>query len=266
MQIHPKRLSWISKRLSWILIGFVLLLGVILALRYRSHSLIDSVKVKIIENPNGLKFVEEEDVKQLIYNKFNHYLEQQPVGSIDVGALEAALKDNFIKEAEVYIDAQNCVHIEITQREPMLRVVETSGETYYLDANGEAIKAPQIGTSGKYAARVLVLTGDLGKFAANYKELPTSRLRKAFELAQYIQKSEFLRAQIEQIHTEANGEVTLVPKVGDHLLPFGAPDERIEEKFKHLEIFYKEGLSREGWDKYKSVSLAYKKQIVAKKR
>jgi cell division protein FtsQ len=257
MEIHPKRLSWISKRLSWILLGFILLLGIILALHYRSRSLIETVKIKIIENPNGLKFVEEEDVIKIIQDKLNISLGGQPIGT---------LKDNFIQDAEVYIDAQNSVHIEITQREPMLRVVETSGETYYLDKNGEAIKDAQIGTSGKYAARVLVLTGDLGKYAANYKELSTSRLRKAFELAQYIQKSEFLRAQIEQIHTEANGEVILVPKVGDHLIPFGAANERIEEKFKHLEIFYKEGLSREGWDKYKSVSLAYKKQIVAKKR
>ncbi len=266
MEIHPKRLTWISKRLSWILIGFVLLLGIILALRYRSRSLIQTVKVKMVKNPNGLKFVEEADVIELIKNKLNVDLKKQPVGSIDVENLETILKDNFIKSAEVYIDAQNCVHIEIVQRQPMLRVIETSGETYYLDETGAAIKAPQIGTNGKYAARVLVLTGDLGKFAPNYKELATSRLRKAFELAEYIQKSEFLRAQIEQIHTEANGEVILVPKVGDHLLPFGEPDERVGEKFKHLEIFYKEGLSREGWDKYKTVSLGYKNQIVAKKR
>ena len=36
----------------------------------------------------------------------------------------------------------------------------------------------------------------------------------------------------------------------------------LEDKFKRLELFYRYGLKKVGWDKYKTVNLSFKGQIV----
>lgn len=262
MQVHPKRMQWIIKRLTWVGGGFVILLLVIIAIRYRNQSRIDAVQIDIEANNDELKFTQPDDIRSLLIKNFGNALEGQALGKVNAESIEKALKDNeFIKDANVYVDALNKVHISVSQREPMVRVMDVSDPSYYLDINGKRIP-----TSDKFTARVLVITGDIGIFAENYQELETSRLRKVFNLAKYVHNDPFLKAQIEQIHIDHVGEVTLVPKLGDHLIHFGYPDEDVEAKFKHLEIFYKEGLAREGWDKYRSISIAYKNQVVAKKR
>jgi cell division protein FtsQ len=262
MQVHPKRFWRITKRLSWAFALLVVLLVLFGALRYKQNSIVGRVNIEIIENPNDLKFVVEQDVKDIIFKEFGHYIEGQPIGKVQVEAVEKALeKDGFIGQATVYIDAQNTVNIKITQRQPLVRVIDIADPHYYLDALGQ-----RIDISPKYAARVLAITGDLGVFAPNYLEIDNSRLRKAFLLAQYISKDPFWNAQIEQIHIDYSGEATLTPKIGDHIIPFGAPDKDIEIKFKKLATFYKEAMPHEGWNEYKSISVAYKNQIVAKKR
>ena len=42
--------------------------------------------------------------------------------------------------------------------------------------------------------------------------------------------------------------------------------DNMEEKFHKLEIFYAEGLSYTGWDKYETIKLDYKGQIVCEKK
>jgi cell division protein FtsQ len=189
-------------------------------------------------------------------------MEGQPLGKINVQDLEKTLeKDGFIRQADVYIDAQNTLHIRIIQRQPAVRVIDISDAPYYLDAEGK-----RIAISPKYSARVLAITGDLGVFAENYQEIDNSRLRKTFLLAKFISSHPFWSAQIEQIHIDYSGDATLSPKIGDHVIPFGQPDVDIEDKLQRLEAFYKEAMPREGWNEYKSLSVAYKNQVVAKKR
>ena len=71
----------------------------------------------------------------------------------------------------------------------------------------------------------------------------------------------FLRPLIEQIDMDKRGDMTLVPKLGHHTIAFGN-DERIEEKFRYLRIFYKEALPYHGWEKYSEISLKYAGQVV----
>lgn len=262
MKIHPKRFLFIAKRLSWAFVALVVVLVLFGAYRYRQNSIIEKLSIDIVDNPNDLRFIQSDDVRDLIFKEFGHYIEGQPVGKINVQDVEKTLeKDGFIKQADVYIDAQNTLHIRITQRQPAVRVIDISDPPYYLDAEGR-----RIAISPKYSARVLAITGDLGVFAENYQEVENSRLRKAFLLAQYITANAFWSAQIEQIHIDYSGEATLTPKIGDHVIPFGQPDVDIEDKFQRLEAFYKEAMPREGWNEYKSLSVAYKNQVVAKKR
>jgi cell division protein FtsQ len=61
-----------------------------------------------------------------------------------------------------------------------------------------------------------------------------------------------------------NTEFELVPKVGRHIIVFGDID-NMEKKFDKLIVFYKEGLNKTGWDKYKIINLKYENQVVCSK-
>jgi cell division protein FtsQ len=90
-------------------------------------------------------------------------------------------------------------------------------------------------------------------------------LRELFKIATYVDKDAFWRAQIDQIFVTAESELVLVPKLGNHQIIFGNT-EQMEDKFNRLMLFYREALSRVGWDKYKAINLRYRGQVVAVKR
>jgi cell division protein FtsQ len=262
MKVHPKRMNWIVKRLAWVVAALLLLFIVLAAIQYKRKSLVKELRIKIEEDEQGNEFVDEEDVIKVIFDNYGHNVEGQTVEKIDVQGIEIALeKDVFIQKADVYIDALNNVNIKVTQRQPILRVMDVEDESYYLD--GEGRKIP---TSTKYTARTIVATGDIGIFNESYLELPENRLNQLFYLAKAILKRPFIAMQIEQIHLDHSGDAILVPKLGNHKIFFGNPGEEVDDKLERLQIFYEEGMPYEGWEKYKSISLAFSGQVVAKKR
>ena len=60
-------------------------------------------------------------------------------------------------------------------------------------------------------------------------------------------------------------EMELVPRVGNHTILFG-DEKEMDEKFSKLFLFYKEGLSKQGWNKYNVINLKYKDQVVCTKK
>ncbi len=262
MKVHPKRMSWIIRRLLTGLGVLLLLLIVWGAVRYKRLSLVAEVRIMIVEDENGNHFVEDKDVLDILFATFGHYLESQTLEQINVQEVEEVLeKDLFIQDADVFIDALNRVNIKVTQRQPMLRVMDVEDETYYLDAEGT--KIPH---STKYTSRVLVATGDIGLYNEGYLGLQENRLYQVYHLAKQILENPFLKVQIEQIHLDHTGDAILVPKLGNHKIYFGDPADNVADKLQRLQTFYEEGLPYVGWEKYKSISLAFDRQVVAKKR
>jgi cell division protein FtsQ len=83
-------------------------------------------------------------------------------------------------------------------------------------------------------------------------------------MASYITRDKFLKAQIEQVFVEPNGEFELIPRVGNHIIIFGGPD-NMEDKFDRLFVFYRNGLSRIGWTRYNVINIKYRNQVVCSK-
>jgi len=264
MKVHPKRMEWIVKRLSLVVGGIALLLLIIAAVQYRKKSEVgeDGLIITIIKNENENKFIRKQDVIDALYQGVGHAVVGQPLELVDIGEIENVLESNmFVKDADVYTDALNRVHITIEQHVPIARIMDDEDPSYYLNDEGA-----RINTSPKFTARVLVVTGKIGHFDENYLNVPHNRLNKVYELVHYIDNHEFWKAQFEQIHIDHSGDATLIPKLGDHEVKFGVPNEDIEDKFHRLEVFYQDGLSSEGWNKYKTINLSFKGQVVAKKR
>ena len=254
----PKR----TKGLFWALGIIAVALVVWAGIEYKRNSPIQSLSVLVAETEDNLRFIEESDVRNILFNAFGHYLEGQVVRRVDLQEVETVLERvPHILNADVYLDAWNNVKIAIVQRRPVVRVMDVLDESYYLDEKG--FKMP---LSPKYTARVPVLSGEIGVFVENFLEVEDSRLRKGFELIQKIRANDFLNRQIEQVHLDREEDAILVPKLGDHRIIFGAPEMDVQDKFERLEAFYRYGLSREGWEEYRSLNLSYRGQLVAKRR
>jgi cell division protein FtsQ len=107
-----------------------------------------------------------------------------------------------------------------------------------------------------YAANLPVVTGHVtSKYA----------IKHLLPLGQYIQEDEFWDSMIEQINITENGNVELVPRVGNHIVYLGKP-EQFEDKLYRLKIFYEKALSQIGWNKYSRINLEFSNQIICTKK
>lgn len=84
-------------------------------------------------------------------------------------------------------------------------------------------------------------------------------------MVDFVNKDDFWRAQIEQVFVQANGELLIVPQVGDYLIEFGTPDD-YELKFRNLRAVYQQGFKNIGWNRYKTISVKYRNQVVCTKK
>lgn len=179
--------------------------------------------------------------------------------SINTVSIENAVeKHDAVLDAEVFktVTSGTKAHykgvltVKLKHRKPVLRVMSSEGN-YYLDEFGGKIPV-----SSNYSANVLVATGYFTEEYAKETLLPC---------VLYIEDNAFWKAQIEQIHITEQKEVLLSPLVGKYIIELGTTD-NYEEKLRNMKAFSQQVLAEGNWNKYKSVSLKYKNQVVAKRR
>ena len=73
-----------------------------------------------------------------------------------------------------------------------------------------------------------------------------------------------MKALIEQVYVTTTGKIQLVTKAGSHIVYLGDTS-FAAEKLENLKYFYKYGLVKTGWNKYRRLNLEYKNQIVCTK-
>ena len=80
-----------------------------------------------------------------------------------------------------------------------------------------------------------------------------------------VEADEFLKAQMEQLYVRRNNDFVLVPRVGDHLILLGQPED-LALKLRNLRLLYTEGLNPREWNEYRTINLKYKNQILCSRR
>ncbi len=249
-----------AKNVFWIAMIF-LAAGVVVSAVENKHSrFAEGVTIEIQPLEGGASLINDVDIFTTIERSFGHNLMGIPRGELNVDRIERVLEeDPFIKGADVYVDAEEHIHIAVSQREPILRVIDKNGVNYYLDKEGR--KMP---LSKHFTARVLVATGNIPPLINDFLVQEKDGVNKLFRLTEFILKDDFLKAFIEQIYRDGDEDFILIPKVGKQKIILGDID-RLEDKFDKLKLFYKEGLPYEGWQKYKTINLKYDGQVVCKK-
>lgn len=247
-------------RFAWV--AFLLVVAVILfsAIGRKKNSFADGVEVMVIPLASGDKLISERDVRQALLRSFGNTLEGTELALLEVERMERVLEDDpFILDAETYVDQKTVLHVTITQREPLVRILDNNGGNYYLDKAG--VKMP---ASKNFAARVLVATGNVAPYTEGFLKKKKSTLKDLYNLTQTLLQDEFLASFIQQVHINNAGDFILVPLIGDQKIVLGST-RRLEDKLNRLKIFYQQGMPYEGWRKYETINLKYNGQVVCKR-
>ena len=243
-----------------IVLGWLCLMGAVGFTLYFAYSQRQAVKCQSIVvniSSNSPRFMDEDEIAGMI-EKSGEPIVGQKLAAINIDRLERRLTTfTTLNNVEIFrkVDSKGFsfvgkLVISVDERTPVIRF-KNNDEDYYLDHEGVRIPA-----SPKYVERILIATGTIPDDVTQ-KEL--------LKMADYINKDDFWRAQIEQVFVQANGELLAVPQVGDYLIEFGTPSD-YERKLRNLKAVYQEGFKNRGWDKYKAISVKYRNQVVCTKK
>lgn len=218
-------------------------------------------EINITIKPIDLHFYNRSMVMNLVTKSGSkNAIEGKPLNKLNTQVIEEQIKQEpYIENAKVYETLNGELNIELNQRTPLLRMVTYEGDQFYVDKHG--IKMP---ISRRYTHPVLIANGNIFERYDKGDSLYSYGAKELYKIATYVDNDAFLKAQIEQIFVSRDYDFILAPKVGDHLIVLGDAN-NLDNKFTKLKVFYKEGLNRTGWSKYKIINLSYKNQVVCTK-
>ena len=265
-----------AKKIITIVLWIIGLSGLLASLAFASKKqkqvVAQNMSITITNNDENT-FVDEDEVK-LFFNERQDSILNTSIKNIDVTQLEQALNTHpAIENADVSVDVNGDVNVSVMQRTPMVRVINADGESYYIDSESKLMPL-----NDKYTARILIATGAIfepysQRYTTTVKDIAkhelyskVSVLDDIYKVTQYINKDSVLISLIHQLNITKEKEIELFPSIGNHKIIFGDA-ENIEEKFNKLKLFYIEGMNKtDGWNKYSTVNIKYKNQVVCTKK
>lgn len=242
------------------LVGLLLIVVfLVITLAFTSFENKDNIcsEIEVNFNPDDIIKVTENDIITMVKAVDNQILGKS-LTQINAEKIEKEIeKFKAIEKAEVYkvmvkdsTSFKGIISIKVKHHEPFIRVMSASGN-YYMDKKGN--KFP---VSINYTANVLTVTGNMDDDISVNKLIP---------FVMYVEDDDFWKAQIQQIHVKSDGDVILIPLVGDQFIELGSFD-NYEKKLRNTRAFYEQVLSKNNWDKYKTVNVKYDNQVIAKRR
>ena len=223
----------------------------------------DHIQFNIKHLSNQSDIFTEDDLRTIMDRDFNDVMVGKPVYDIDVKAIEERFKkEAYLRDVKVFIDSRAVLNIEVAPREAFFRVLHEDGTSYFMDREGYRFPV-----SRHYTPRVHVVTGKVPIIKESLASSDSNVVHQVYELLEFIKKDELLDALVEEVHVEIGGVIELVPKVGKFKIIYGRHDPlAMADRFENLKIFYEEGMPYEGWNKYSSINIEYKDQVVCSLR
>jgi len=222
--------------------------------RQQRKRTVRDVKLKI-SGPDGVQFLTEDVVRQTLFTTRHLDPRKVAVARLDERSMEAILQSNpWVRDAQVFTDAERVMHVHVTQRVPVVRLFEEDGNSYYLDT---ALKAMPL--SARYTHYAPVVTG-----VPHLQNDSVGNVTKGtiLSLVRYITHHSFWKDQISQMVMRGDGGFELVPVLGRQRIIIG-DTARLDDKLGNLFAFYRQVQNKVGWDRYETIDLRYEGQVVA---
>lgn len=201
----------------------------------------DMVSVKLNDTDTQVYFIDEKDIKKMV----DKNVPSKRIGDIDIPTLEKNIKNlPSVDSANVYMDLNGHLHLDIRQRIPVFRL-NYKDQDFYVDRKG--IQFP---ISRTYSHPALLVTGKIDK-----EDYP-----KIIDLIDRIEEDDFCKKYFIGL-TKQNGRYHLLTSDGRYKVELGDLD-NIEFKIKGFKTFAEKHLVYENPEKYTKISVRYDNQIV----
>lgn len=232
----------------------IFMVALVAASRQQNNKAIKGMEVHL-NDEHEFSFLQRKDIETLLLRNRNINLAQTAISKLDLRLMEDIARTNpWVAKADIFVDNRQVLQVNITQREPVARIFDINGSSYYMDSllntmpvsQGYAYPAPVF-------TNVPVLRND--SIQANLHQ-------KIAYLSEMIGRDSFWHAQVTQIEVQPDQTFVLIPLFGDQRILIG-DTANVQEKLKHLFAFYKNVSGKIGWDKYETLDVRYKNQVVA---
>lgn len=239
----------------WCTLGAGVVVLLVAAIGYRNNKTCKGYRIEIA-GASGTQFIDKKQILDLLAGTGAGKIQNTPIAHFDLRRMESVLEKNvWIKDAELFFDNNEILRVNVTEREPIARVFTREGNSFYMDSSGV-----QLPLSDKLTTKLPVFT--------NY---PTAKIRthgadsllivQMKQLSAFIRSDSFWTAQIAQMDVTMDKRFELIPTIGNHIIGFGDGSD-YQAKFHRLFVFYKEVLSKTGFDKYSRIDVAYAGQVI----
>ena len=190
----------------------------------------------------------------------------QRMDSVNLKKIESAIEGrSAVGTTQAYITLDGILHIDVTQRSPMV-LFKTKTGGFYADENGFLFDM-----NDDYSEEVPVIEGDIPiNVEAVRKGEPGTEKEKEWlsgilDLVRYIRHDKFWGETIAKIHVDNEENIIMTPREGKEKFIFGKPD-GLKEKFSAIETYYRyiEPTKEKGY--YASVDVRYEDQIICREK
>lgn len=272
-------------RPAGIILGAIGIVG-LLAFSARSTNTTPVKELAVeVDATEGVHFIDENAVREQVLHATDAVI-GAPIGDVDLVAIEEGLRHiGCVARANVYHTMDGTLHVKVRQREPIVRVINADGHSYYIDREGWTMPL-----SENYTARVLVVTGalfepfgqlppmDLNAISDSLRQL--TRSDEILQLATVVAADPLWNALFDNATVDAVGEFELVPRIGGQRVKVGrlagtSADIRsngketrdlLTARLEKLRVFYQQGMPQSDWRMYSTIDTRFADQVVCTRR
>jgi cell division protein FtsQ len=230
---------------------------------------VPELRVNIQKGQNVDELITKREVDSIVHSHFG-LLQGTPMSQIDVGAIQVAVNRHpAIQSCNVYMGVDGILNIDIQQRAPMFRVMNSDGSGFYVDTLGQSFNlldrsvayVPIVSVEGVMGAMEFPAT------RAYYDEntLGLTYLDELIMFGNHMRKHADLKDWTEHVHLTAMGTLEVIPRIGRHVIDYGSIY-NLEMKTKMLFQFYRSQLYITDLEKYSRINLNFENQVICEKR
>ncbi|MGI9526270.1 MAG: cell division protein FtsQ/DivIB [Weeksellaceae bacterium] len=237
---------------KWILLKvglFLITLIFLLSFSKNRYKLREVIKVDTkIDYKDGNHFVTSHLVDSLLKKSHPDY-PHMAMQKVNQQKMEKLLRDNeFITDANVYLENNGILYTEIAQEVPLARVKDINKE-YYITEKGKSINL-----SPFFSANTILVSGHI--VPEEYEQI--------IELSRLINGDKLLKNHIIGVRKVNKNSFILVVDQGGYYLELGTLTD-LQNKLDNYKVFYNKFILESADMPYKKLNLRFNNQIVATK-
>lgn len=203
---------------------------VVLAFAHQENKVVRKTQLHIV-NQSRMGVLQKKNLENWIFKNPKINVSGQPKDKLDLKKIEQQAELNpWVANAEVFIDNDDVLQIDITERHPLARVFRFDGSSFYMDSS--LAKMPVVPGS---SFAVPVFTNVV---YSSSDSLNKSMNAKIAFMAGLILADSFWNAQVAQVVVQPNQSFVLIPLLGKNQQIIFGDTSKAQEKLNNLFAFY----------------------------